>query len=888
MKINPIVYGICLALSPSIGFSQELNQESGIDKPTKDVEVITVTGIRSGLLQAIDVKKESSSIVDAVVASDIGEFPDHNIADTLQRVSGVQVSRGDRGSAERVSIRGLPSSLTKVLYNGQSISSIAVGDTPLREFSFNSLPSDFASSIVVHKSTSADLSEGGMSGTVNVKTHRAFDKSERVVLFSAKAVYDQKSEDTSPEFTALWSDLFNNDTFGATLGVSYVEQKQGVQRYRTLKQKLQKESKDKVDYNGDGDTADSIGINAGLKFEDFPIERKRLSTIANLEYRPADNLKVFGEVFYSKLDIEAARNTLTADPRKAKYVDGTQVVSVFNEQEYISSADAIQGKVFSQTQGQLRDGDMTVAILEAEYFLNEWSFNPSIAYTESSTSLTKWNVNSNNLKADYLYNAATGMEAGEVVFNEDDAILTTKDNFSLLKASGDFFRTIENSTFNAEFNVARELELELGRLLFTDFSFGLNYAVNDIESDGTDLTLNAASFEALGFTGSDGLTLANNDNIGQYYAPDTLSILKDFSQAELKAAGNYSNDEGDAINVEEENIAAFVRVDFEGLDGDFSGNIGVRYVETDETIKGNVADLSAGFSSDVDGVLIINSIDNVERNRSYNEFLPSLNLRYDLNEDHLLRFGAGKTLTRADYGDLSIFVDLKQGETENKINTSDPGIEPWLADNYDVSYEWYFDDESMFSAALFYKDIESLTGTVERTEQYNVTNFDGVTTVEDFEVKSNSNLEGVTVKGAELSFQMPFSFLPGMLSSTGVRANYTYVDNSAPERLRAASKNNYNLMFYYSGDSLNAKISYTYRDGYLLSLSEGVVPAIYNEARGNLSASVKYQISENVSVNLSGTNLTDEADVKYYEGVNWNNQFIDYGRRFTLGVKVKL
>ncbi len=888
MKINPIVYGIYLALLPSAIFAQEVNQETDIANKEKKLEVITVTGIRSGLLKAIDVKKESSSIVDAVVASDIGDFPDHNIADTLQRVSGVQVSRGDRGSAEKVSIRGLPSSLTKVLYNGQSISSIAVGDAPLREFSFKSLPSDFASSIVVHKSTSAELSEGGMSGTVNVKTHRAFDQSERVILLSTKAVFDKKSEDTSPEFTALWSDVSDDETLGATLGVSYVKQNQGVQRYRTTKVKLQKESKDKIDYNGDGDKSDLIGVNPALKFEGFPIERKRLSAIANLEYRPNDSFKVFGEVFYSKLDIEAARNTLTVDPRKAKYVADTQVVSVFNEQEYVNSADVLQGKVFSQTQGQLRDGDMTVAILEAEYFLDEWTFNPSMAFTESSTSLTKWNINSNNLKADFFYNAATGTEPGEVTFNEGDTTLTTKDNFSLLKASGDFFRTIENSTFNVDFTAARELELELGRLLLTNVSFGINYAVNDIESDGTDLTFNAASFEALGLTGSDGLGLANNDDIGQFYTPDTLSILKNFSQEELKAAGSYSNDEGDAINVEEENIAAFVRVDFEGSDGDFSGNIGVRYVGTDETIKGHVADLNAGFSSDVDGVLSINSIDDITRNRSYNEVLPSMNLRYDLNEDHILRFAVGKTLTRADYGDLSIFVDLNQGETENKINTSDPDIKPWLADNFDLSYEWYFNDESVFSTALFYKDIKSLNGTVERTEQYNVTDSDGITTVEDFEVKSNSNLEGVNIKGAELSFQMPFSFLPGMLSNTGVRTNYTYVDNSAPERLRAASKNNYNLMFYYSGDNLNAKISYTYRDGYLIFLPDGIVPAIYNEARGNLSASVKYKITDNVSVNLSGTNLTGESDVKVLDGINWNNQFIDYGRRFTLGIKVNL
>ncbi|WP_163932885.1 TonB-dependent receptor [Paraferrimonas sp. SM1919] len=893
-----------LASNASLAAEQANNEQ---------VERIEVTGTRGSLIKSKDLKRDSDSIVDAIVASEIGEFPDHNIADSLQRLTGIQIDR-ERGTAARVSIRGLPSKFTKVLYNGHSISSIAVGDVPLREFSFNSLPSDFASSIVVNKSSTADLPEGGLAGTVDLRTHRAFDSDKAIYLLSGKGVYDQKSEDYSPEVTGLWSDTFADGFFGVTLGVNYVEQNQGVQRTRTGGPGLRKEGSDDVDYNQDGDTADSIALVKPIRYEDFPINRERTSGIANIEFRPNDDFRVFGELFYSKLDVKANRHSLIVDTRKYPYVDGsapelTEYMVEDESYQYVDAAYLQQVKASTQTQGQLRNGDMLVGVLEAQYTVNDWTIAPSASFTKSSTSLTKWNINSSSHITDApAYEiAATADEASRVLF-DDPSELTNIDNFDWSKAPmSDFYRDVNNSTMNLRLNVDKALDWQLdeGGVTFTNIAFGVNYSEDKVKSDGAELEFsNQNPFDILGISKEEYFVEVEHDTAGAFLAPDTLKVLEDFSPEALKAAGKFTYDEASQIDLEEDSWSAFTRVDFYTGEGDFSGNLGVRYVQTNERVAGYTGNPNAGFTM-VDGTLEFNQPPaQVQRDRTYKEWLPSLNFRYDVADNHSLRLAANKTLTRADYDALSIYINAREGVDENRLNYSDPNIQPWLANNVDLAYEWYFDEEGMFSTTLFYKDIKSLNGRVERNEQFPVTapvvneetgapSLDGsgqpilATNLEDFYVTGISNVRGAELKGAEVALQMPLSFLPSFLSDLGLNTNYTYIDNSAPERVVAASKHNYNAMLYYSIPGFNAKVSYTYRDKFLRELADGEVPEVMNAPRGNLSASISYKPLKFLTIRLNGSNLTGEADSRYFNGINWNNQFIDYGRRFTLGVKVK-
>lgn len=893
MKIKPIAFGICLAVSPTALLAQQgAAQVGAAAESTEDVEVIEVTGIRRSLLESIDLKRDASTFVDAIVASDIGDFPDHNIADSLQRVTGVQIAR-TRGTASSVAIRGLPSNLTQVLYNGHSIASVQVGDTPNRDFTFNAMPSIFASSLVVHKSTTSDLKEGGMAGTVDINTHRAFDKGKRVIVFDGNIVHDDKSGDNSPEFSALWSDVFADDRLGATLGVSYVEQKQGVQRYRS---------------SGNGprkDKIDDFYVNQGMGYEHFPIERERLSVLGNLEFRPSQDLEFFAEVFHSSLDIEASRRNLTVNGREAGYLPDSLEFTEYLGKQIVQSGYATAAQVTASDQAQQRFGHMTVGLLEAKYYLDNWIINPSFSLTDSVTELTKFDIRTNRPKTQVFMDPSRGEEVPYVLF-QDAEFLTSQDNFtSIGKADGDYKRDIERDALNLNLDISRSLDFSVVPEYFTltGVKFGVGYEKAELLGGAQTIEVNT--------TGTDFIQanipylVADSDIVGNYLTPDGLSVLKyleGLSAEEFANIATLTETQEEALDLSEDNTHAYVRFDFENGSGDLTGNFGVRYVRTEETSSGFVIDLDAGFSKDIQDNITPNRIGNVARERTYSEVLPSLNIKYELDEDQIIRFGLGKTITRPDYADLSIFSSVSSNADGNKLKYSDENIDPFVSTNVDFGYEWYFAEESSFTLGLFYKDLDSLIGTVEGAQQFVVTSTtedpnDSSKTItttqpEDFEVTFNSNVEGVKVRGAEFSLQLPFASLPGLWSNTGVRLNYTLVKNSEPEVLRGSSENTYNILAYYSDEIFNAKISYTYRDEYLRDLpaetSTNVTPAILVAARGNLSASVKMKVTDNLSVSLKGTNLTQEADSRFFEQIGWSNQFIDYGRRFTLGFNYKL
>ena len=311
----------------------------------------------------------------------------------------------------------------------------------------------------------------------------------------------------------------------------------------------------------------------------------------------------------------------------------------------------------------------------------------------------------------------------------------------------------------------------------------------------------------------------------------------------------------------------------------------MRYVNTDETVGGNSIDIDAGFVRDPeDGSLTPVRIGETRRGREYKDVLPSLNLRFDVADDHVFRLGLARTIERPAPAQLDLVVSGLRGGLgeDNEISFNDPALDPFRSDNLDVSWSWYYSDEALFSLAYFHKDMESLINQQTIQLELPVTT-NGVTADEVFFVDTETNDSGVELSGIEVQIQQPFTSLPGLLQHTGIKANYTYIDNSAPDRLRAAAEDNYNIVLYFDNKVLDARLSYTFRGDYLFDTAIGSTPPEIFQEREFLAVNVTYHINDNLELFLNGSNLTDDPGNRIHEG-GLARQYQDFGRAITVGV----
>ena len=421
---------------------------------------------------------------------------------------------------------------------------------------------------------------------------------------------------------------------------------------------------------------------------------------------------------------------------------------------------------------------------------------------------------------------------------------------------------------------------------------------------------------------------------------------------------------GNNYSVQEKSSSAYLQVDFTVpfLGRDLRGNLGTRYTKTDITSNGYTpcaatpaiaatgttpavaakvaGDNNCAGSEEFYGVASASATPGarfyvpVEATNEYDDWLPSLNLAWDLTDDVVLRFAAAKTMARPNLNTLSPTISgvpttYTTDEALYGINAGNPNVEPYRADTYDLGAEWYFDEGAMLSGAVFYKDIKSYIQRVRQVQTWDQTGwpvgllptgFDGNET---FNIQSYFNTPGGPLKGYELSFQQPFKFLPGIWQHFGVQANYTHVESkidyvqasSVNSTTRAVTttytKNNlvnmspssYNATFYYDDGKFSARISAAFRDRYLTAIlipEAGVYLAsaggatVYTadvtgkQATTNVDFNMSYNLNDQITLTFAAINLTDQFDDVYGDStIMATNKYTHTGREYTLGARYK-
>ena len=330
--------------------------------------------------------------------------------------------------------------------------------------------------------------------------------------------------------------------------------------------------------------------------------------------------------------------------------------------------------------------------------------------------------------------------------------------------------------------------------------------------------------------------------------------------------------------VEENTIALYVQGDFSG-DG-YRGNVGIRYVSTDQTSGGYEYSGETWGLNTLNGEWLSPEVLNwVTKDNDYSEFLPSFNVAFDLTEDQIFRVGAARVLSRQNWADISgseTFGSLVAGSTANG-SRGNPNLKPTIANQFDLSYEWYYGDSSLFSATYFAKDLSSLRTMTSFIEE----RFDEESqTYVPVDFAQPGNGKGGNINGIELSVQHDFG-------GYGVTANYTYTDASAEDaeaEVDGTSKNMLNLSAYYENDSLSARVMYNYRSDWYKGFHFNG-DKLYNDEFGQWDASFNYNLNENLSFNLEVVNITDEQVLEYNEDEHRVMGIYENGRRFVVGAK---
>ncbi|TRW16743.1 TonB-dependent receptor [Glacieibacterium frigidum] len=933
--------------APPPGASGEVNTPppAAATAGTDDAEEIIVTGFRRSLDAALDVKRNSVSAIDVIVAEDIAKFPDQNLAESLQRIPGITIQR-DGGEGRAITVRGLGAQFTRVRVNNlETVATSTDGASANRDraFDFNVFASELFSSIVVHKTAEASLDEGSLGAVVDLNTGNPLaGKAGFTLAASLTGSYNDLSKDLGPRFAGLLSWKSPDGTFGAAISAAYSKTdtlELGNNTVRWAQARFDSVNGTPcfgttnamtgvftASPNAGGTYRPSAGCDAvSLAFHPriprygvIGHDRERLGITGAVQWAPGDRTKVSIDALYSKFNevrteqyAEVLFRSLERPIDVSNYTidgDNNLIKGTFNDVPVRTENYYRKSKTEFYQIGANWDQEVSDSLR----FTLLGGFSKSDASIPIETTLIYDDRDAQGYSYDY-----TDMKSPKLTFGTS---VTDPANFQLSEirdrpsSTVNKFRTAQ---IRGEYDVSEAITLKAGAV-YRRFSFDTAGFTRDTVvcgNGGVDRvlgTLTCSPSAAFGPTAVYGFpgtaALSETVNIGKAGQPDgtTTTFIVPGREAGAAFTNLYSRplaiDAGNTRSVVERVKGGYGQVDVKGDLGSirYAANAGVRYVKTDQSSTG----LNNGAAVTVE--------------RSYDDWLPAANLAIFPTEQIIVRAAIAKVMTRPTLGNLT-----PGGSVDGfnyRVTFGNPQLDPFRATAYDVAFEYYFGPQSIFSVALFKKDVKSFPVSQTRSGTFASTglplsiippgspaaaNPEGQL----YTISTIGNGAGANLKGVEIALQAPFKFLPGFLANFGGIANATFISSSADytvsgpavvsggalvaatrnATLFGLSKRSYNGTLYYEDAKFSARASVSYRGRYIDANSgTGNVFEGYGSTI-NLDASVRYRITENIEVSLEGVNLTDEYRYRYTDfDADRNYENNHFGRTILFGARFKI
>jgi len=786
------------------------------DSAMEEFEEITITGIRGALRQSLETKRSSYAIVDAISAEDIGKFPDKNVAESLQRISGVTIQR-QFGEGQGVAIRGASQNMTLTTLNGQNVASTGwfVFEPARRSFNYSLLPSELVGNIEVYKSSQADLNEGGVGGTVVINTRKPLEMDDLNIYASAEGAHTNDSGEIDPQLSGLVSWKNERGNIGVLMSAVY------------QRRQMQRQGNEAFWEWGAG----PVG---------FEQDRKRRAFNATVQFEPTDALTLTANWVDMQMAADNTNYALWLTQGNTSW-SGVDV-----PENCLQNATPVCGPLgVAYYQARPREATMKSHVydFDAEYRGDGYQVDFQIGKTTSTGGTDFEMVLEDGTGGTAIPGGTYDFTGGNQTWDTASFDITSYDPGSLVMGTGSAFNKTPKT--DEEFYAQADVEYDVDLGMIKSIKTGVRYADHNTTSRQFTLDQEAGFDPRLSTSGINGGLIDVGAGDYQILRIDA-DAAKDWAKAsitgETEILGAYSE-------IDEKNTAAYVMATFEG-DG-FRGNAGVRYVHT-----------SATSTYYLNGQL-------ASTNAKYSQFLPSFNVAMDLKEDLVLRASAARVMTRPQYVDMYVNPNVVGANDDLPDNqfwiVGNVGLKPFISDQFDVSLEYYFAEGSILSAGFFLKDVKNFVSNTEYAATTAEIGFPG--TMRDDEVpfgwtvQEKINGKSANIKGFELQYQQEFP------SGFGMVLNYTYTDSAADdadtftdgqEVLSDASKHSFNATGYYETDAFQARLSYNYRSKYMLR-EVGAYGNRLHKAFGSLDFSASYFVTSQISVNVDVTNILEKG-----------------------------
>lgn len=1028
-----------LAAQPAMAQEAETaNEESETSQ-----EVITIQGVRGALLTARNTKREADTFVDSITASDVSQLPDLSVAEALARVPGVVVQRfvlggsdGDFPSPEGSGniVRGLQ--YVRSEFNGRDAFSANGG----RALEWASIPPELIGSVDVFKNQTADMLEGGIAGTVNLRTLEPFDRDGQIAILAADGTYADLAEEWSPGYSAIFGDRWSNNSgdFGilASFSTSELQSRINGFQYGQL-----------MAIPNPDNAGTTMALPGGWQARDAEIGRERDSYYLAGQWRSPN-----GDI---ELTLKATRveNFVQTDERTLEFFTDAESWNVWsvlgdsstrNITPFTSAGiprcngngEAANGGVgicesligvdgglmesgmvsnnlrdwLGQT-GNLQTPLQSLAIAQTNESMTQdfsanlqWRVNERLyveldaQYTEAEATMTRLWAGGNHF-ADYRFDFSDAENPEIELFLSDQVrladwggtfrgadpgvlgdlgdpryafLLYAADQFEDNTGDLTAFRAdaeyefgddgwFDSVQFGARFSEREQINRSAGLNwagIAPPWSGGYLPYANRVDADAYDVADFSGFMDGNVFQGDiTSIVFPSRVQMQDYEAFVASLAAEPLMGGGINGDGNLQV--GDWVPLRQNGVVDYVN---RGIDGsvkeqttnfygrmnfgqEFSngqsvtGNFGLRYVRTDTTGGGFVgyAELAEDDPLDatqprdflpetaayLDQANQANTIDN-----SYEYWLPSFNVRWDLNDEMIVRFAASQAISPANIANLNsnrgvsaelgfvvdntatppAITDIVLGGI-NEVG-GNPTLDPVEATNFDLSYEWYFGSDGLFTASAFYKDLSNII--VYGEETIDSVTLDGYTVPVTY--SGNLNLNDGTVEGVEFSYQQFFTDWPGLFGNLGVQANMTFLTSETSplpsvqdadgdgvegfltvyrwgvDELLGLSDKSYNLIGIYQDDQFEVRLAYNWRSAYWSSYRDFITGnPIMQDDIGFLDASFRWDVTDSFQLRVQAANLLDTRAAATQQvdaaGQSYARSVFQNDRRFEVGVR---
>jgi iron complex outermembrane receptor protein len=901
-RIRPVAVGCMLLAAAAAATAQS--------QPAQQLETVTVTGIRKGIEAAISVKRNSDSIVEAISAEDIGKLPDSSIAESIARLPGLTAQRVN-GRAQEVQIRGLAGQFATTLLNGRE--QVSTGDN--RSAEFDQYPSELLSGVTIYKTPDAALVGQGLSGTIDLQTVRPLNFASRTMAINLRGEKNSLgrlnpggADDKGSRFSFSYIDQFADRTVGIALGYARLDSPNQNNYYRNWGY---------PSFTGtfNGTNYVDVRVPGGVQLRNESASQERNGLMGVLQWKPSKDFETLVDVYHSTYERNALQRGF-----EAGLAWGAQGLNNPVVEGGTTNGNTITGGVLTKgdyigvkpvLRHDVNDREDTIS---AVGWNSKLVLNPAVTLVGDLS----WSKADREESILELY-AGTG-PGGQGATDTFKVVMPVGGGLPSITAGLNYadpalIKLVDAGGWGQAGYLKKpkvEDEIKSARLVakvshdlafFSGGEVGLNFTQReksrivaewfmDLKTSPTTIPAGMlAAPNSLGYVG-----------LGSFISYDARAAAAQFYNQRPNVHKDIINKDW-SVKEDISTVFAKADIDTELFGKPLRGNLGVQAV--------NAKQSSTAFSVQAANL----ATTPVTRGTNYTDWLPSMNLTWQVAGNQNLRFGVARQITRPRMDDMratqAYNVDLTKVNDKGDLGmwTGDggnPELKPWKADAIDLSYEYYFGNKGYVSLAAYYKDLKTYIYSqrlnINFRDRFGTLTTTGPVPTSDIgEFTAQANGEGGSLQGVELAVSLPLGMVANVLDGFGVQASYAYVDSKIKpfgpgdsRPLPGLSPNTYNLTAYYEKYGFSARVSTRIRDGFMGEVTgfgaDRTYEYVKKEQVTDLQLGYEFQggVAKGLSILFQVNNLGNEPYVEYYNNdLTQTKQYTRYGKTYLLGVNYK-